>query len=294
MQRELIDGGPTSLYDKVQVDSDVERRFVSGHLRPDENNLVVYFKFPPRFRIGLPRIIGNYNPDWGVLRHVKGEHVLLELVRETKGGENLDKLRFLNEGRKLVLAERYFAMLGVDYRFVSPEVEKYWESRGSAAKQKGIGIAKEPAGISVVVYDLAAAATAISEGREPETLGHVYLESRKTRRPGLFVAKIVGNSMSRVAPDGSWCLWQQMDATGAPVAVSGEYIIVRREDPGNGRFGGFTFRRWECSAAGARLASVSKDTGPNVIELTPDDGASTKHIARFIEVLQVDDSDIRT
>jgi hypothetical protein len=56
--------------------------------------------------------------------------VSLELVRETKGGDDLDKLRFLNEGRKLVLAERYFATLGIDYRFVSPQVDKYWQSRG--------------------------------------------------------------------------------------------------------------------------------------------------------------------
>ncbi len=109
--------------------------FVNDHLRPDEDNLVVYFKFPQRFRIGLPRIIGNYNPDWGVLRHEKGQPLSLELVRETKGGDDLAKLRFLNEGRKLVLAERYFATLGIDYRFVSPHVEKYWESRGAAAKQ---------------------------------------------------------------------------------------------------------------------------------------------------------------
>jgi type III restriction enzyme len=124
VQRELIDGGPTSLYDKVQVDSDVERQFVNEHLRPDEQNLVVYFKFPSLFRIGLPRIIGNYNPDWGVLRHEKGAPVTLELVRETKGGDDLSKLRFLNEGRKLVLAERYFATLGIDYRFVSPQVDR--------------------------------------------------------------------------------------------------------------------------------------------------------------------------
>ena len=47
----------------MQVDSDVERTFVNEHLRPDEKNLVVYFKFPTKFQIGLPRIIGSYNPD---------------------------------------------------------------------------------------------------------------------------------------------------------------------------------------------------------------------------------------
>jgi hypothetical protein len=291
VQRELIDGGPTCLYDKVQVDSDVERTFVNDHLRPDEENLVVYFKFPPRFRIGLPRIIGNYNPDWGVLRHEKGAPVSLELVRETKGGDDLSKLRFLNEGRKLVLAERYFATLGIDYRFVSPQVEKYWESRGATAKQKKIPLGALT-GVAIQVYDLKAAATAFSEGQEPEKLGRMYLEARRARRPGLFVAKVVGDSMNRVAPDGAWCLWQHIGAAGVPAPAPGEYLLVRRQDPNDPRLGGFTFKRWERSSKGARLVPVSRDPGFKPILLSPEDEGTTTHIARFIEVLHVDDAEV--
>ena len=284
VQRELIDGGPASLYDKVQVDSDVERTFVNEHLKPDEENLVVYFKFPPRFRIGLPRIIGNYNPDWGVLRHEKGAPASLELVRETKGADDLNKLRFLNEGRKLVLAERYFATLGIDYRFISPHVEKYWQSRGTAAKQKKIALG-EPVGVAVVVYNLKVAATAFSEGQDPEKLGRVYLDPRKARRPGLFVAQVVGNSMSRVAPHGAWCLWQHIGEAGVPAPAPGEYLVVRREDPDDLRLGGFTFKRWERGPKGARLVPVSKEPGFKPILLSPEDEETTTHIARFIEVL---------
>ncbi|SRR6266568_538952 len=292
VQRELIDGGPTSLYDKVQVDSDVERKFVNEHLRPDEDNLVVYFKFPPRFRIGLPRIIGNYNPDWGVLRHEKGAPVSLELVRETKGGDDLNKLRFLNEGRKLVLAERYFATLGIDYRFVSPQVDTYWHSRGAAVKQKKLAVAGEPTGVAVLVYDLKAAATAFTEGQDPERLGRVYLESRKAKRPGLFVAKVVGNSMNRVAPEGAWCLWQHIGAAGVPAPAPGEYLLVRREDPDDPRLGGFTFKRWERTETGACLSPVSRDPKFKSILLTPDDEETTTHLARFIEVLHLDDAEV--
>lgn len=292
VQRELIDGGPTSLYDKVQVDSDVERKFVNEHLRPDEENLVVYFKFPPRFRIGLPRIIGNYNPDWGVLRHEKGAPVSLELVRETKGSDDLNKLRFLNEGRKLVLAERYFATLGIDYRFVSPQVDKYWQSRGSAARQKKLAVAGEPTAVAVLVYDLKAAATAFSEGQDPEKLGRVYLEARKAKRPGLFVAKVVGNSMNRVAPDGSWCLWQHIGAAGVPAPAPGEYLLLRREDPNDPHLGGFTFKRWELTPTGTRLSPVSRDPKFKPILLTPEDEKTTTHLARFIEVLHLDDSEV--
>jgi type III restriction enzyme len=291
VQRELIDGGPKSLYDKVQVDSDVERKFVNEHLRPDEENLVVYFKFPPRFRIGLPRIIGNYNPDWGVLRQEKGALLTLELVRETKGNDDLSKLRFLNEGRKLVLAERYFATLGIDYRFVSPNVDKYWQPRATLAKQKKMRVT-EPTGVAVMVYDLKAAATAFSEGQAPEKLGHVYLGARKARRPGLFVAKVVGNSMSRVAPDGSWCLWQHIGTGGVPAPSPGEYLLVRREDPDDPHLGGFTFKRWELTQAGARLVPVSRDAGFRPILLAPEDEETTTHLARFIEVLHLHLDDI--
>ena len=290
VQRELIDGGPASLYDKVQVDSDVERTFVNEHLRPDEENLIVYFKFPPKFRIGLPRIIGNYNPDWGVLRCAKGGQLSLELVRETKGSDNLEKLRFLNEGRKLVLAERYFATLGIDYRFVSPKVDTYWHSRATAVRQRKLqGTAR---GVGVVVYDLLAAATAFSDGQAPEAIGKVELDARKTQRPGLFVAQVVGNSMSRVAPDGAWCLWQHLEAVGVPAPATGEYLIVRREDPDDPRLGGFTFKRWELTPEGARLVPVSREPGFKPIVLDREDEEDVRHIARFIEVLDIDDADI--
>ncbi|MBX3143034.1 MAG: DEAD/DEAH box helicase family protein [Trueperaceae bacterium] len=293
VQRELIDGGPTSLYDKVQVDSGVERTFVNGHLRPDEDNLVVYFKFPPRFRIGLPRIIGNYNPDWGVLRQRAGAPVAIELVRETKGGDDLSKLRFLNEGRKLVLAERYFATLGVDYRFVSPQVDTYWHSRGHDRRQRRMDFTT-PAGLGarVDVCDLLVAATAFSEGQDPELIGHAHIESRKARRTGLFIAKVVGNSMNRVAPDGAWCLWQHLGASGAVPPESGEYLLVRRQGSGDPELGDFTFKRWRVGPDGAVLEPLSRDPGFKPIPLTEEDEETTRHFARFLEVLDLDEEEI--
>jgi len=290
VQRELIDGGSTSLYDKVQVDSDVERKFVAEHLLPDEENLVVYFKFPSRFRIGLPRIIGNYNPDWGVLRQVKGAPVLLELVRETKGGDDLNKLRFLNEGRKLVLAERYFATLGIDYRFVSPRVDTYWQSRGDVAKKDALKVA-DGTGVLVSVYDLKAAATAFSEAQNPQELGKIYIQTRKVRRPGLFVAKVFGNSMSRVAPDGAWCLWQKIGSPGSPAPVPGEYLIFRRADLSDPDLGGFTFKRWDRTSTGSQLVPVSRDPGFDPIIVTALEEQTPTCIARFIEVLHFAEED---
>ena len=119
-QRELIEAGKAGLYDKVQVDSDVERDFIENLIKPDvdKDNTILYFKFPPKFKILLPKIIGNYNPDWAIVRKHNGK-LKLELVRETKGGVKLEDLRFPQEKRKILCAMKYFEKIGVSYRVVT-------------------------------------------------------------------------------------------------------------------------------------------------------------------------------
>jgi type III restriction enzyme len=128
-QRELIEAGDAGLYDKVQVDSDVERGFIKNQIIPDaeKENTVLYFKFPPKFKIELPKIIGNYNPDWGIIRKYKDGSLKLELVRETKGGLNLDELRFPKEKRKILCAEKYFNKLGIGYKVVTDKSYDWYE-----------------------------------------------------------------------------------------------------------------------------------------------------------------------
>lgn len=137
-QRELLDDQTgKALYDRVQIDSDVERKFVEHSLKDDGENIAVYFKFPPKFKLGLPRVIGNYNPDWAVVR-LSPEQTRIELVRETKGSENEETLRFESEKRKIRAARRYFAALGIDYRVVTGETPRYWEAESRAEKLSGI------------------------------------------------------------------------------------------------------------------------------------------------------------
>ncbi len=132
-QKELIPASAAGLYDQVQVDSEVEERFVRYRLNED-GEVLFYFKFPPRFRIEFPRIIGNYNPDWGIARYgpdrpgVSGaeRRVILELVRETKGSEELDTLQFPHEKRKIDCARKHFAAVGVDFRVVSDQAVEWW------------------------------------------------------------------------------------------------------------------------------------------------------------------------
>lgn len=127
-QKELVLAGPSGLYDQGQVDSEVEKRFVEDRLRCDDK-VICYFKFPPSFRIPLLRIVGNYNPDWGILRwDSRDGRILLQLVRETKGSQDPRQLRFAHERRKIKAAKRHFGKLAVDYRIVTDEVVGWWES----------------------------------------------------------------------------------------------------------------------------------------------------------------------
>jgi hypothetical protein len=79
--------------------------------------------------------IGDYNPDWGVARYDgTKEKVILELVRETKGGTDIDKLRFTHEARKIRVAEKFFQTIGVNYRVVDDKTADWWKSATEQGK----------------------------------------------------------------------------------------------------------------------------------------------------------------
>lgn len=124
-QKELVEGSLSSLYDQVQVDSDIEKRFVEFKLNHD-NKVVCYFKFPNKFKINIPKIIGNYNPDWGIIRWDDDGKMKLELVRETKGNTNPNLLQFPNEKRKIDSATKHFKLLGIDYKQIKGDEVKWW------------------------------------------------------------------------------------------------------------------------------------------------------------------------
>jgi type III restriction enzyme len=129
-QKELVPGSAASLYDQVQVDSDVEKNFVEQRLNCDDE-VIFYFKFPSTFRFEFPRVIGNYNPDWGIARYIpddKGGKVILELVRETKGQTDPSKLQFAHESRKIRCAEKLFKSLEIDYRVVTDKTVDWWKA----------------------------------------------------------------------------------------------------------------------------------------------------------------------
>jgi type III restriction enzyme len=106
-----VQNASKTLYDHVEIDSDVERRFAKGL---DDNQRVRFFmKLPSWFVVDTP--IGPYNPDWAV---VFGDSERVYLVRETKGSTDPDEIRGREE-TKIRCATQHFAAIGVDYAVTS-------------------------------------------------------------------------------------------------------------------------------------------------------------------------------
>ncbi len=102
------------LYDRVVVDSDIERTFVTK-LDADERTRC-FVKLPRWFTVDTP--VGAYNPDWAIVREFRDEHGkaerTLHLVAETKGTLELATLR-PQERRKIVCGKAHFGSLSVRF-----------------------------------------------------------------------------------------------------------------------------------------------------------------------------------
>lgn len=123
VQSEIVPTPNNGLYDNTQKDSEIEDHFITHKLEKDDN-VNLFFKFPSKYKIEFPKIIGNYNPDWAVIRKDE-EGVKIQLVRETKGTADISKLRFSHEIRKVQVAHKHFAALGIDYDVIKGD-EPTW------------------------------------------------------------------------------------------------------------------------------------------------------------------------
>jgi type III restriction enzyme len=95
-------------YDFIPFDSQVEKEVAE---KLDTNESVKFFcKLPNWFVVPTP--MGNYNPDWAV---VKEEDEKLYLIRETKSTHDRDKLRDL-EKQKIDCSQAHFHALGVNFK----------------------------------------------------------------------------------------------------------------------------------------------------------------------------------
>lgn len=98
----------------IPVDSDIERVF-AGALEA-RGDVKLFLKLPTWFKVSTP--LGGYNPDWAIVRELDGETILY-LVRETKGGDDLEGLRFEHEKLKIKFGTAHFEAIEVDYAFGS-------------------------------------------------------------------------------------------------------------------------------------------------------------------------------
>ncbi|WP_448971136.1 restriction endonuclease [Neisseria sp.] len=105
----------------IPLDSGTEKTFAADceHYDADhEGGVVFYFKLPGWFKIPTP--LGNYNPDWAVVKQVQDKVYFVAETKNTgKGiqtGVDKDKLR-QNERLKIKCGKRHFAALdGLEYR----------------------------------------------------------------------------------------------------------------------------------------------------------------------------------
>lgn len=104
-----------SVYDYVVYDSEVEREFAQR--LNEREDIKLFVKLPSKFLIDTP--IGQYNPDWAILKH---QEQALYLVRETKGTRDFLKLR-TSEADKVRCGQKHFDALGVSFAVVTTAAE---------------------------------------------------------------------------------------------------------------------------------------------------------------------------
>lgn len=129
VQTEIVDSPKNGLYDKTQKDSDIEEYFIIEKLEKD-NEIEFFFKFPSKYKIPFPKIIGNYNPDWAIIRKNE-EGIKIQLVRETKGTTDLAKLRFVHEINKIKIARKHFQSVGIDYKVIKGDEEDWYDQKNN-------------------------------------------------------------------------------------------------------------------------------------------------------------------
>lgn len=95
------------LYDKVRVDSDIEKYFARD--LDTQENVEMYVKLPGGFYIDTP--VGKYNPDWAIVLN-EPDHKHIYFIAETKGvSDNLTLNLKGVENAKIESARQHFKVI---------------------------------------------------------------------------------------------------------------------------------------------------------------------------------------
>jgi type I restriction enzyme, R subunit len=142
----------------------------------------------------------------------------------------------------------------------------------------------------IPLYSLEVAAGGFEEGRSVEVEAWVSTESL-TYAPGLFVARVVGESMNRRIPNGAYCVFRH------PVEGSrtGRILLVEHHDIADPETGGsYTVKMYERlpeimtdgeRRSGILLKPDSTDARFAPIALAPQDEAEIRVLAELVRVL---------
>ena len=121
-QNKYVDTPNRGFYNRMLVDSDVERAFALGVESDDE--VVTFMKLPAYYKIPTP--IGEYNPDFGIVMKRKslrnGQESEFYFVIETKGTNDINDKKALKESEiyKIECALKHFKTLGVEVQYKAP------------------------------------------------------------------------------------------------------------------------------------------------------------------------------
>ena len=97
--------------------ADAAARQAFAELLDERSDIKLFMKLPPKFKIPTP--VGDYNPDWAVLKQEDGEERIY-MIRETKSTEDEVKRR-PTENAKIKSAKKHFEAIGVgDYAVSTP------------------------------------------------------------------------------------------------------------------------------------------------------------------------------
>lgn len=131
-----VDTPIKGVFDKMLIDSDVERKF---SLEADKDTEVVCFlKLPSWYKIKTP--IGPYEPDFGLIMKRKslkdGNESEFYFVIETKGTNDINDKKALKESEvyKIRCAMQHFKSLGLEVQYKAP-VKEYNYFKTEADKE---------------------------------------------------------------------------------------------------------------------------------------------------------------
>lgn len=144
---------------------------------------------------------------------------------------------------------------------------------------------------SVPLFDLRFAAGDFSLPQMASDAIWVQLPDYLQARPGLFVARVNGESMNRVIPNGSWCLFRANPMG----SRQGKIVVVETQEFGDPEFGGrFTIKRYrsekvitedEFQHDRITLSPESSEAGFEAITLVADGKREFRVVAEFLAVL---------